>query len=119
MRENVFRRQQTGSLLEQIDKRDRLDELKVIEIAAARFATLDGFDRERPAMAVRRGQNRGLKIGAQIIPQHGGLVGVVAVGRRDPQEILKAALQADAGIIRFELLEPSLNEIFIDRTTRA
>jgi ABC-2 type transport system ATP-binding protein len=37
----------------------------------------------------------------------------------DPQEILKAALQADAGIIRFELLEPSLNEIFIDRTTRA
>jgi ABC-2 type transport system ATP-binding protein len=37
----------------------------------------------------------------------------------NPQEILKAALQADAGIIRFELLEPSLNEIFIDRTTRA
>src|SRR5580704_4007212 len=37
----------------------------------------------------------------------------------DPQEILKAALQADAGILRFELLEPSLNEIFIDRTTRA
>jgi ABC-2 type transport system ATP-binding protein len=37
----------------------------------------------------------------------------------DPQEILKSALQAGAGIIRFELLEPSLNEIFIDRTTRA
>src|ERR1700690_4085752 len=37
----------------------------------------------------------------------------------NPQEILKAALQADADIIRFELLEPSLNEIFIDRTTRA
>jgi ABC-2 type transport system ATP-binding protein len=37
----------------------------------------------------------------------------------DPQEILKAAVQADVSITRFELLEPSLNEIFIDRTTRA
>jgi ABC-2 type transport system ATP-binding protein len=37
----------------------------------------------------------------------------------NPQEILKAAVQADACITRFELLEPSLNEIFIDRTTRA
>ena len=37
----------------------------------------------------------------------------------NPQEILKAAVQADVSITRFELLEPSLNEIFIDRTTRA
>ena len=37
----------------------------------------------------------------------------------DPQEILKAAVQANARITRFELLEPSLNEIFIDRTTHA
>lgn len=37
----------------------------------------------------------------------------------DPQEILKAAVQSDVRITRFELLEPSLNEIFIDRTTRA
>jgi ABC-2 type transport system ATP-binding protein len=37
----------------------------------------------------------------------------------DPQEILKAAVQAHVSITRFELLEPSLNEIFIDRTTRA
>jgi ABC-2 type transport system ATP-binding protein len=37
----------------------------------------------------------------------------------DPQEILKAAVQADARITRFELLEPSLNEIFIDRTSHA
>ena len=61
----------------------------MIEIAAACFATLDGFDRERPSMTVRRSQNRGFKIGAQIIPQHGWLVGLVAVGRRDPQEVLK------------------------------
>jgi ABC-2 type transport system ATP-binding protein len=37
----------------------------------------------------------------------------------DPQEILKAAVQANVSVTRFELLEPSLNEIFIDRTTRA
>ena len=37
----------------------------------------------------------------------------------DPQEILKAAVESGAQITRFELLEPSLNEIFIDRTTRA
>ena len=37
----------------------------------------------------------------------------------DPQEILKAAVQSDALITRFELLEPSLSEIFIDRTTHA
>jgi len=37
----------------------------------------------------------------------------------DPQEVLKAAVQANVSITRFELLEPSLNEIFIDRTTRA
>ena len=37
----------------------------------------------------------------------------------DPQEILNAAVQSDARITRFELLEPSLSEIFIDRTTHA
>jgi ABC-2 type transport system ATP-binding protein len=37
----------------------------------------------------------------------------------DPQEILKAAVLGGSNITRFELLEPSLNEIFIDRTTRA
>jgi ABC-2 type transport system ATP-binding protein len=37
----------------------------------------------------------------------------------DPQQILKAAVESCAQITRFELLEPSLNEIFIDRTTRA
>jgi ABC-2 type transport system ATP-binding protein len=37
----------------------------------------------------------------------------------DPQEILKAAVQAGAQITRFELLEPSLNEIFVEKTTHA
>ena len=37
----------------------------------------------------------------------------------DSQEILKAAVQSGAEITRFELLEPSLNEIFIEKTTRA
>lgn len=37
----------------------------------------------------------------------------------DPQEILKAAVQSGAQINRFELLEPSLNDIFIEKTTHA
>jgi len=37
----------------------------------------------------------------------------------DPQEILKAAVQSGAQINRFELLEPSLNDIFIEKTAHA
>jgi ABC-2 type transport system ATP-binding protein len=37
----------------------------------------------------------------------------------DSQEILKAAVGSGAQITRFELLEPSLNEIFIEKTTHA
>jgi len=35
----------------------------------------------------------------------------------DAQEVLKAAVQSGAQITRFELLEPSLNEIFIEKTS--
>jgi ABC-2 type transport system ATP-binding protein len=37
----------------------------------------------------------------------------------DAQEVLKAAIQSGAQITRFELLEPSLNEIFIEKTSHA
>jgi ABC-2 type transport system ATP-binding protein len=37
----------------------------------------------------------------------------------DAQEILRAAVQSGARIDRFELLEPSLNDIFIEKTTHA
>lgn len=37
----------------------------------------------------------------------------------DPQDILKGALQSGAQVQRFELLEPSLNEIFIEKTGHA
>jgi ABC-2 type transport system ATP-binding protein len=37
----------------------------------------------------------------------------------DPQAVLKAAVEAGAQINRFELLEPSLNDIFIERTAHA
>jgi ABC-2 type transport system ATP-binding protein len=37
----------------------------------------------------------------------------------DPQQVLKAAVDSGAQITRFELLEPSLNDIFIEKTTRA
>jgi len=37
----------------------------------------------------------------------------------DPQELLRAAVQSGVQINRFELLEPSLNDIFIEKTTHA
>lgn len=37
----------------------------------------------------------------------------------DPQAVLKAAVDAGARISRFELLEPSLSDIFIERTSNA
>jgi ABC-2 type transport system ATP-binding protein len=37
----------------------------------------------------------------------------------DAQEILKSAVQSGVQINRFELLEPSLNDIFIEKTTHA
>jgi ABC-2 type transport system ATP-binding protein len=37
----------------------------------------------------------------------------------DPQEVLRAAVQAGTRVTRFELLEPSLNEIFIEKTAHA
>jgi ABC-2 type transport system ATP-binding protein len=37
----------------------------------------------------------------------------------DPQQLLRAAVDSGAQISRFELLEPSLNDIFIEKTTHA
>lgn len=37
----------------------------------------------------------------------------------DPQQVLKAAVDCGAQIVRFELLEPSLSDIFIERTANA
>lgn len=37
----------------------------------------------------------------------------------DSREVLKAAVDSGANITRFELLEPSLNDIFIEKTTHA
>lgn len=55
---------------------------------------------------------------AQVNRFAGGIEAKLKPGA-DPQEILKAAVQSGAQITRFELLEPSLNEIFIEKTTRA
>jgi len=37
----------------------------------------------------------------------------------DPQQVLRAAVESGAQITRFELLEPSLNDIFIEKTGHA
>jgi ABC-2 type transport system ATP-binding protein len=66
--------------------------------------------------------------GTDAFLKHPGIISLTRLGNgveaklkpgADPQEILKAAVQENVSIIRFELLEPSLNEIFIDRTSRA
>ena len=68
------------------------------------FTGPDGFVNQSSVMSVNR------------FP--GGIEAKLKPGA-DPQEILKAAIQAGAQITRFELLEPSLNEIFIEKTTHA
>jgi len=68
------------------------------------FSGPDGF-LSHPAIA---GVNR-FGSGAEAKLKPGG----------DPQDILKAALESGARINRFELLEPSLNDIFIEKTTHA
>jgi ABC-2 type transport system ATP-binding protein len=66
--------------------------------------------------------------GTDAFLKHPGIISLTRLGNgveaklkpgADPQEILKAAVQENVSIIRFELLEPSINEIFIDRTSRA
>jgi ABC-2 type transport system ATP-binding protein len=37
----------------------------------------------------------------------------------DPQEILRAALERGVRILRFELIEPPLNDIFIEKVSEA
>jgi len=37
----------------------------------------------------------------------------------DPQEVLKAAVEGGVRVTRFELMEPSLNDIFIERVSDA
>ena len=48
----------------------------------------------------------------------GAMVDVKLRPGADPQEILKAAVARDVRITRFELIEPPLNEIFIEKVSR-
>jgi ABC-2 type transport system ATP-binding protein len=55
--------------------------------------------------------------GIEKITRHGNGVEAKLKTGADPQEILRAAVASRAEITKFELMEPSLNEIFIERTT--
>jgi len=53
------------------------------------------------------------------VADHGQYVEVRLVDRADPQELLRLAVESGARLSRFELAEPSLREIFIDKATQA
>jgi ABC-2 type transport system ATP-binding protein len=57
--------------------------------------------------------------GIENINRFGAVVEAKLRPGTDPQEILKAAVQAGARITRFELLEPPLNDIFIEKVAHA
>jgi len=49
---------------------------------------------------------------------HGAMVDIRLRAGADPQEILQAALAGGARITRFELIEPPLNDIFIEKVSQ-
>ncbi len=53
------------------------------------------------------------------IADHGQYVEVRMAEGADPQELLRRAVDAGTRLSRFELVEPSLREIFIEKATEA
>ena len=62
---------EAGTLAEQVDDRDGLEQLDVKGIAADALAALKRIRRQRPAVPVGRSQDRWLEVGAQIVPEDG------------------------------------------------
>ncbi|MGO9272236.1 MAG: ABC transporter ATP-binding protein [Terriglobia bacterium] len=57
--------------------------------------------------------------GLENVNRFGAVVEAKLRPGTDPQEILKAAIEAGVRISRFELLEPPLNDIFIEKVSHA
>jgi ABC-2 type transport system ATP-binding protein len=55
----------------------------------------------------------------QYVNRYGAMVEAKLQPGADPQEILKAAIGRGARISRFELIEPPLNDIFIEKVSQA
>jgi ABC-2 type transport system ATP-binding protein len=53
------------------------------------------------------------------VADHGNYVEVRMRERADPQELLRSAVTGGVRISRFELVEPSLREIFIEKASEA
>ena len=53
------------------------------------------------------------------VADHGHYVEVRLLDGADPQDLLERAVAGGARISRFELVEPSLREIFIEKATEA
>ena len=124
----ILERQRGGATVlfstHMIEDAERLCE-RVCMIARA-TKVLDGRLRDLKAAAGRRdvaiafeGGNDFLDAPHLVdrVAEHGGYVEVRLAERADPQELLRRAIDYGAQISRFELVEPSLREIFIEKAT--
>ena len=126
LKEIVLERQRQGSTVlfstHRIEDAERLCD-RVCMIAGAR-KVLDGPLREIKASAGRREVLLGLEGDASFlrrlpsvrrVSDHGNYFEIRLEDGANPQEILRAALSEGVRIRHFELAEPSLREIFLER----
>jgi ABC-2 type transport system ATP-binding protein len=126
LKEIVLERQRQGSTVlfstHRIEDAERLCD-RVCMIAGAR-KVLDGPLGEIKASAGRREVLLGLEGDASFLRQlpfirrlsdHGNYFEIRLEDGANPQEILKAALSENVRVRHFELAEPSLREIFLER----
>ena len=126
LKEIVLERQRQGSTVlfstHRIEDAERLCD-RVCMIAGAR-KVLDGPLREIKASAGRREVLLGLEGDASFlrrlpsvrrVSDHGNYFEIRLEDGANPQEILRAALSESVRIRHFELAEPSLREIFLER----
>jgi ABC-2 type transport system ATP-binding protein len=126
LKEIVLERQRKGSTVlfstHQIEDAERLCD-RVCMVAGAR-KVLDGPLGEIKASAGRREVLLGLEGDASFLRQlpsvrrltdHGNYFEIRLEDGANPQQILKAALSENVRVRHFELAEPSLREIFLER----
>jgi ABC-2 type transport system ATP-binding protein len=85
------------------------------------YGELDQIKRKRGANSVQvqaHGIPAGYRNGRKELPANGIVEYAIGEGRT-PEMILRSYLEAEIPIERFELLLPSLNDIFIEEVSRA
>ncbi|MFW6084353.1 MAG: ABC transporter ATP-binding protein, partial [Gemmatimonadota bacterium] len=126
LREIVVERKEEGATVlfstHMIDDAERICD-RVCMIAGAR-KVLDGTLAEVRATTGRKDVVMVLDGDRSFLDRHDAIVSLTDHGRRielqlgegaDPQELLRAAVEAGARVQKFEIDEPSLREIFLER----